>query len=257
MSDAIYRDVERLYNSVAAKLGSSGTADVRSPMLANIPVNETELAACLVTLGVPLRHPAPFTDCDQDDGRRIKTWWLGAGSDSGHKTEDIVAAWWFPERMKAEHPMHPLNPMREALGSRNWWLAVKHREIHAPQFAEGFMTDSLRALAQTALELSEDINSVEFVDFACVALPKLAHEYLDQCDTLDSLKLDAASGAGHSGMSTARRLHEDFLAMRDKLAIAREALDAARSVLSEDGVKEYLSSYVMGVELIDRLEKIK
>jgi len=145
MQSGIYHDVERLYNSVAAKLNGKGSADVQSPMLANIPVNETELAACLVTLGVPLRHPAPFTDCDQDDGRRIKTWWLGQGSDSGHKTEDIVAAWWFRDRMREEHPLHPLNPMREALDARNWWLSVKHREIPLPAEAVGFFTDSLRA----------------------------------------------------------------------------------------------------------------
>ena len=33
--------------------------------------------------------------------------------------------------------------------------------------------------------------------------------------------------------------------------------EAAQSVLSEDGVKEYLCSYVQGVELIDRLAELE
>ncbi len=33
-------------------------------------------------------------------------------------------------------------------------------------------------------------------------------------------------------------------------------LEALRSVLSEDGVKEYLSAYTMGVELIERIRNI-
>ncbi len=34
------------------------------------------------------------------------------------------------------------------------------------------------------------------------------------------------------------------------------AVEAAQSVLSEEGVKEYLSAYVMGVELINRVDKL-
>lgn len=33
--------------------------------------------------------------------------------------------------------------------------------------------------------------------------------------------------------------------------------EAARSVLSEEGVREYLSAYVMGVELIERLSALE
>lgn len=48
------------------------------------------------------------------------------------------------------------------------------------------------------------------------------------------------------------------------IAVARSMLpkliavaQAARSVLSEDGVKEHLCAYVMGVELIDRLAALE
>ncbi len=44
-----------------------------------------------------------------------------------------------------------------------------------------------------------------------------------------------------------------FAAREDKL---RAILEALRSVLSEDGVKEYLSAYTMGVELIERVGKM-
>ncbi len=44
--------------------------------------------------------------------------------------------------------------------------------------------------------------------------------------------------------------------VQTELEKLRAIAAAACSVLSEDGVKEYLSAYVMGVELIDRLDKL-
>jgi transposase len=44
---------------------------------------------------------------------------------------------------------------------------------------------------------------------------------------------------------------------RARIAKLEGVVEALRSVLSEDGVKEYLSAYVMGVELIDRVSNLE
>ena len=41
--------------------------------------------------------------------------------------------------------------------------------------------------------------------------------------------------------------------LEDDILTAEHVLIALRAVLSEEGVKEHLSAYVMGIELIDRL----
>jgi DNA-dependent RNA polymerase auxiliary subunit epsilon len=47
----------------------------------------------------------------------------------------------------------------------------------------------------------------------------------------------------------------EVIELQQQLAEAQKVVDAARSVLSEDGVREQLSCYVRGVELIELLEE--
>ena len=160
-----YHETERLYNAIAARLGPNGGADARSPLLANIPINDTEFAACLVTLGIPLRYPAPYTDCNQDDGNRIRTWWLAHDSPSGHKTEDLLEGYYQRERMEKEHPLHPLNPMRAAIDARNFWLRVIKHEERLPIEAQGYLTGSLR---EASILLAHNYKALAFTGRAFI-----------------------------------------------------------------------------------------
>jgi len=96
-------------------------------------VKDTALAACLATIGIPLRDPAPYTDdvsldAHGNEGQRTTVWWLGnvstSGGEEAHKTEELLGAWIERTRFEAEFPMHPLNAMREAIDARNFWVQV-------------------------------------------------------------------------------------------------------------------------------------
>lgn len=49
-------------------------------------------------------------------------------------------------------------------------------------------------------------------------------------------------------------LREQNTELKAELASAKAVIEALRSVLSEDGVREHLAAYVMGVETMNRLD---
>ena len=108
----------------------------RGITIGHYEITDTALAACLATLDIPFREPAPFTEDVGLDGkgnemrkRRI-IWWMGgvsrqAGPDA-HLTEQIAGAWKERQRFEHEHPLHPLVAMRAALDARAYWYSVIH-----------------------------------------------------------------------------------------------------------------------------------
>lgn len=72
-----------------------------------------------------------------------------------------------------------------------------------------------------------------------------------------SFDIDPADERSELDMCIAEihRQQEQITSLQARNKLLEEIKDAAASVLSEEGVTEYLSSYVMGVELIDRIEK--
>lgn len=150
----------RLLDAVAPQLRTPGQEfDLRGVTVPHYPVKDTAFAACLATLGVPFREPAPYTDDVAIDEKgnetgRTTVWWLGDVSTSGgataHKTEEMIGAWWERERFEREHPLHPLNAMRAALDARAWWIAAIHsffdgRALLPIEAKDAFATDKLHA----------------------------------------------------------------------------------------------------------------
>ncbi len=153
-----YTEVAKAFTKLGSKLQEGGEMRLPAIQLAHYPVDDTRLAACLGTLGIPFRHPGPYTDQvilnekGNETGRRV-TWWLGDRSPgekkTAHLTEELQAAWCLWDRFKADHPLHPLVAMRDALDARAWWLKVKARTVLLPREApaEGgaYFTDSIHA----------------------------------------------------------------------------------------------------------------
>ncbi|MEA3211325.1 MAG: hypothetical protein QOE70_4382 [Chthoniobacter sp.] len=166
MSDPenIYTATNRLLGTVAPQLTREGQEfNLRGITLPHYPVKDTALAACLATLGIPFRDPAPFTDDvglseSGSEIGRTTVWWLGdvsqGGGEDAHKTEEILGAWIERAKMELEHPFHPLVTMRAALDARQYWVTVlqSHREGRAllPIEATGqacYATDSIHGAA--------------------------------------------------------------------------------------------------------------
>lgn len=143
MIENIYTSSNRLLDTVGPQLQKEGEEfNLRGITLPHYPVKDTAQAACLATMGIPLRDPAPYTDdveLDEhgNEGRRTTVWWLGnvstSGGEQAHKTEEIIGAWLERERFEKEHPLHPLNAMRAAIDARQFWVDVihAHRGGHA------------------------------------------------------------------------------------------------------------------------------
>lgn len=166
-TDTIYDSANRLMGSMEKQLREGQEIKIgRGITLAHFPVKDTALAACLATLEIPFRTPAPYTDdvaLDESGNEcgRTTLWWLGDaspqhGEEKVHRTEELLGAWIERERFLREHPLHPLNAMRAAIDARTFWLSVIdgwriRRPIlptdpnHAAGDGAVFATDSINA----------------------------------------------------------------------------------------------------------------
>jgi hypothetical protein len=148
-STSIFAQAQSLYAQLSAANHQGKLPPIQ---LAHWPILDTPLAACLLTLGIPYREPAPFTDeVDAASGARRKCFWVGDTSICAqYKTEHVVSFWEHRTRFEAEFPLHPLVAMRAALEARRWWIEVTKgtRTLAAETRAQNtFSTPSLREAA--------------------------------------------------------------------------------------------------------------
>lgn len=154
MPENTYQQAEQIYTALASQQKEGG-ADINLPpiQLSHFPIYDTGLAACLGTLGVPFREPAPFTDdIEESTGRRRTCFWMGDHAPAEdpadqHKTEEICTAWEHRARFEADYPMHPLVSMRAVLDARAWWVAAIHNAAFVSPRTnqpDAFLTPSLR-----------------------------------------------------------------------------------------------------------------
>lgn len=170
MLDAtIYGQLRAAYDTLNGRLRHEGEETALPPIqLAHFPIDDTALAACLLTLGIPARDPAPYTDCaDLDEagnerGRHLR-WWVGDSSPptiegdpkSAHLTEQLTVCWSLRARFEAQFPLHPMVAMRAAIDARTWWVLVLQAyksgraslPTEVPPGTAVYWTDSLHAAA--------------------------------------------------------------------------------------------------------------
>lgn len=76
--------------------------------------------------------------------------------------------------------------------------------------------------------------------------------------SLDNMRAMAEQCRDHHQCACSRyqvnKLGVELELARYELASAEAVIEALRSVLSEDGVREHLAAYVMGVETMNRLD---
>lgn len=82
--------------------------------------------------------------------------------------------------------------------------------------------------------------------------PKLVEPEADRYKRLEAM--GRALAMFPSAVERIRDIEARNLALKYRVEVLEAVLVSAGSVLSEDGVREYLAAYVMGVELISRVD---
>lgn len=116
------------------------------------------------------------------------------------------------------------------------------------------MTDLPSELRELVLLLRELENLLKQHSWV-TPWPGIARMAADEIERLREEFDDAKGGMDYAISASAALATE--AESRTLLPLLLDVAEAARSVLSEDGVKEYLSSYVMGMELIARIEALR
>ena len=114
----------------------------------------TNLAACIGSLKVPIKSEQPVTACKDETGNRKVSFWFenqGAEDFCGeiHSPLVIERAWKERESFESANPQHPLVFMRSALDKRDWLNKAWHgRIMPAASLAQaGFRTDNITLAA--------------------------------------------------------------------------------------------------------------
>lgn len=130
----VFTQTNELLRQVDSKLKPGDEFNLRGISLPHFPIADTGLAACLGTLDIPFREPAPYTsdialDEKGNPGRATTLFWLGDkttnGTEDQDKTEWLMGAWIERAQFERDHPTHPIVAMRAALDARSWWLNAK------------------------------------------------------------------------------------------------------------------------------------
>lgn len=105
------------------------------------PTGNTNLAACLGALKIPIKTHQPCMVCiDAASGKRSVTWFFElAGEDflgERHQCREIDWAWRNREVFERDNPGHPLTPMRAALEKLEWLTLLWHGRVRAAESEE-------------------------------------------------------------------------------------------------------------------------
>ena len=89
------------------------------------PTSNTNEASAIGALKIPFKPIDPITLVQNEQGRRIFTYWFEERAEiefcgEAHQTEVIKAAWIKREDFELKFPEHPLNAMRKALDKCEW-----------------------------------------------------------------------------------------------------------------------------------------
>lgn len=107
-----------------------------APPDARYNTRNTNLAACIGALRVPIKTSQPITIVrDHDSSKRIVSYWfedMGAEPFCGevHEPRKLERFWNNRESFEKEFPFHPLVNMRLALEKRDWLNHAWHGRIH-------------------------------------------------------------------------------------------------------------------------------
>lgn len=151
-SDRLFLEVQKhIQPGTDYQLGPKGVT------VAHFSITDTPLAACCVTMGIPLRDKAPFTDDAGVDVRgneigQRKAWWIGdSDPTNAWKTEEIAEAWYSRQEFEPANLDHPLTHMRAGIDARTYWIDVLHAykahravlPIAPPRPESAYVTESL------------------------------------------------------------------------------------------------------------------
>lgn len=122
--------------------------------------SNTNLAACIGSLKIPIKTEQPITRTESEDGKSVVHFWFenqGAEEFCGsiHTPLQLEKAWNNRSQFEAENPTHPLVPMRAALDKRDWLTKAWHGRIMPAASLDkaGFTTEDI-FLASVLMALS-------------------------------------------------------------------------------------------------------
>lgn len=99
-----------------------------------VHVRNTQLAACLVAVGIHLRKDPPYTIREEPSGEQITTWNFEPESPDGiFKTRELVRAWTLEPKWSEENPTHPFTFAMHAI--KNYKQMVDHIITQRPRVA--------------------------------------------------------------------------------------------------------------------------
>ena len=101
---------------------------------ARFSTSNTNLAACLGALRIPVKSEQPITIVKDENGTKLISFWFeGEGAEefcgAFHKAIELDKCWRNRDQFDREHPNHPLIPMRTALDKRDWLTKAWHGRI--------------------------------------------------------------------------------------------------------------------------------
>ena len=110
-----------------------GAGDIRQGSLV-VYVRNTQLAACLVSIGVKLRKDPPYTKKEMAGGDTVTTWNFEAKSSCGGiNTLDMLKAWKDDVAFGEKYPTHPFTFAMHAV--KNYRQMVEHVHHQSPWVA--------------------------------------------------------------------------------------------------------------------------
>lgn len=150
------------------------------------PTSNTNLAACLAALRIPIKTEDPVyvvEESESEKSRRSVTFFFeeeSAPNNDGlpiEKAERVDWAWRHREEFERENPKHPLVYMRRALDKLEWLIAVKYGRIKlSPRPGEGKCRVEDIILAAVIMGAGHELHSFLSNDVFVFDIPEDVYE---------------------------------------------------------------------------------